>query len=149
MQKLVRICIDGIIGAGKSTLIQKLKKDFTCFEEPIERWSLLPSLYSNMKRFVIPFQFQVLLSQYDQYMSFKNINDIIIVERCPWTSKNVFSQKYVDNGLFDKASILTYHKFFESLSYEVDYFIYLDVEPELAWKRVKARDCYGESNISS
>jgi len=32
--------------------------------------------------------------------------------------------------------ILTYHKFFELLSYEVDYFIYIDVEPELAWKRI-------------
>ena len=95
------ICIDGIIGAGNSTLIRKLKNNFTCFEEPVEKWSLLPSLYSDMKRFVIPFQFQVSLSQYDQYMSFKNINDIIIVERCPRTSKNVFSQMYMDNGLFD------------------------------------------------
>ena len=81
------ICIDGIIGAGKSSLIRKLKNNFTCFEEPVEKWSLLPDLYADMKRFAIPFQFQVLFSQYDQYMSFKNINDMIIVERCPQTSK--------------------------------------------------------------
>ena len=74
-----------------------------------------------MERFAIPFQFQVLFSQYDQYLSFKNINDMIIVERCPWTSKNVFAQMYIDNGLFDQASALTYHKFFELFSYEVDY----------------------------
>ena len=100
-----------------------------------------------MERFVVPFQFQVLLSQYDQYLSFKNITETIIVERCPWTTKNVFAQMYMDNGLFDRASTLTYHKIFELLSYEVDYFIYLDVEPELALERIKTRDRYGENNI--
>ena len=144
----VIICIDGIIGAGKSTLIRKLKKNFMCFEEPVEKWSLLPDLYSDMERFAIPFQFQVLLSQYDQYLSFKNINDMIIVERCPRTSKNVFVQMYIDNGLFDQASVLTYHKCFEQLSYEVDRFIYLDVEPQLALKRIKTRDRHGEDNIT-
>ena len=142
------ICIDGIIGSGKSTLIRKLKDNFTCFEEPVEKWSLLPNLYSDMERFAIPFQFQVLFSQYDQYLSFKNIKDMIIVERCPWTSKNVFAQMYIDNGLFDQASALTYQKFFEQLSYEVDYFIYLDIEPELALKRIKTRERYGEDNIT-
>ena len=73
---------------------------------------------------------------------------MIIVERCPWTSKNVFAQLYIDNGLFDQASALTYHKFFELLSYEVYYFIYLDVEPELALKRIKTRDRHGEDNIT-
>ena len=104
------ICIDGIIGAGKSSLIRKLKNNFTCFEEPVQKWSLLLNLYSDMERYAIPFQFQVLFSQYDQYLLFKNINDLIIVERCPWTSKNVFAQMYIDNGLFDEASALTYHK---------------------------------------
>ena len=148
LASLLIICIDGIIGAGKSTLIRKLKNNFTCFEEPVEKWSLLPKLYSDMERFAIPFQFQVLFSQYDQYLSFKNINDMIIVERCPRTSKNVFAQMYIDNGLFDEASALTYHKFFELLSYAVDYFIYLDVEPELALKRIKTRDRHGEDNIT-
>ena len=142
------VCIDGIIGAGKSSLIRKLKNTFTCFEEPVEKWSLLPNLYADMERFAVPFQFQVLFSQYDQYISFKNINDMIIVERCPRTSKNVFAQMYIDNGLFDEASALTYHKFFELLSYEVDYFIYLDVEPELALKRIKTRDRHGEDDIT-
>ena len=55
---------------------------------------------------------------------------------------------YIDNGLFDESSALTYHKFFEQLSYEVDYFIYLDVEPELALKRIKTRNRHGEDNIT-
>ena len=144
----VIICIDGIVGVGKSSLIRKLKNTFTCFEEPVEKWSLLPNLYADMERYAVPFQFQVLFSQYDQYISFKNINDSIIVERCPRTSKNVFAQMYIENGLFDEASALTYHKFFELLSYEVDYFIYLDIEPELALKRIKTRDRHGEDNIT-
>jgi len=73
---------------------------------------------------------------------------MIIVERCPRTTKNVFAQMYIDNGVFDEASALTYRKFFELLSYEVDYFIYLDVEPELALKRIKTRDRHGEDDIT-
>jgi thymidylate kinase len=101
-----------------------------------------------MERFAIPFQLQALFPQYDQYMLFKNINDMIIVERCPGTSKNVFAQMYIENGLFDEASAVTYHKFFELLSYEVDYFIYLDVEPETALKRIRTRDRHGEDDIT-
>ena len=54
----------------------------------------------------------------------------------------------MDNGLFDRASTQTYNKFFELLSYEVDCFIYLDVEPELALEMIKTRDRYGENNIT-
>jgi thymidylate kinase len=55
---------------------------------------------------------------------------------------------YIENGLFDEASAVTYHKFFELLSYEVDYFIYLDVEPETALKRIRTRDRHGEDDIT-
>ncbi len=55
------ICIDGLIGAGKSTVTHRLKKNlYKCYEEPIDKWTLLPNLYNDMKKYATPFQFQVL-----------------------------------------------------------------------------------------
>ncbi len=95
------ICIDGLIGAGKSTVTHRLKKNlYKCYEEPIDKWTLLPNLYNDMKKYATPFQFQVLFSQYDQYLSFKDCKETIIVERCPWTSKNIFTSLMIENNLF-------------------------------------------------
>ncbi len=45
------ICIDGLIGAGKSTVTHRLKKNlYKCYEEPIDKWTLLPNLYNDMKK---------------------------------------------------------------------------------------------------
>ncbi len=63
--------------------------------------TILPNLYNDMKKYATPFQFQVLFSQYDQYLSFKDCKETIIVERCPWTSKNIFTSLMIENNLFD------------------------------------------------
>ena len=128
------ICIDGLIGSGKSTLIQKLSYDYKCFPEPIEEWTLLPFLYKNLTRYGPAFQFQVLLSQFNQWQSFPKDNNFIIVERCPWTSRNIFAPLILDSD-----SLKTYNKMFELLSYNVNCFIYLDVDPENAFRRIHNR----------
>jgi deoxyadenosine/deoxycytidine kinase len=146
--KPIVICIDGIIGAGKSTVTRRLKHLYKCYEEPVDKWTLLPKLYSNMKEYAAPFQFQVLFSQHDQYLSFKNIHDTVIVERCPWTSKNVFASMLIEDGFFDTDAIETYYSFHELLAYDVDHFIFLNIEAELAYERIKKRDRFAEQNIS-
>jgi deoxyadenosine/deoxycytidine kinase len=142
------ICIDGIVGAGKSTVTRRLKDLYKCYEEPIEKWTLLPCLYNNMKEMAAPFQFQVLLSQYDQYTSFKNIHDTVIVERCPWTSKHVFTKMLMDDGFFDTSAFETYDNFYSRLAYDVDHFIFLEINAQLAFDRIKQRDRFAEQNIS-
>ncbi len=50
------ICIDGLIGAGKSTVTHRLKKNlYKCYEEPIDKWTLLPNLYNDMKKYATSF----------------------------------------------------------------------------------------------
>ncbi|CCV02440.1 Thymidine kinase [Armadillidium vulgare iridescent virus] len=152
MKPKLKICIDGIIGAGKSTLVKSLKNDYNCYEEPIEKWSLLSKFYNNMKVYSAPFQFQVLFSQYDQQNLFKTQTskneDIVIVERCPWTSFNIFSKMLIEDGVFDKDYIETYEKFHNILSYEVDHFIFLKVDHKQAFKRVEARNRRAEQKLN-
>lgn len=142
------VCIDGLIGAGKSTITRRLKKHYPCFEEPIEKWFLLPDLYRDMKTFATPFQFQVLLSQYEQFQSFKNIQGTLVVERCPWTSKNVFAQMLIDDKLFDETAIETFNNFYGRLAYDVDHFIFLKLDAEEAFERVKRRDRFAEQKLT-
>ncbi len=53
------ICIDGLIGAGKSTVTHRLKKNlYKCYEEPIDKWTLLPNLYNDMKNTQLLFNFK-------------------------------------------------------------------------------------------
>lgn len=137
------VCIDGLIGAGKSTLMERLSKDYKCFPEPVKEWSLLPFLYTDLATYGPIFQFQVLISQFIQKQSFPDDDSLILVERCPWTSRNIFAPLVLDYNVLS-----TYDKFYKSLSYEVNLFIYLDVDPETAFQRIRNRS-FVDNLISS
>lgn len=130
------VCIDGLIGAGKSTLMKRLAADYKCFPEPLEEWTLLPFIYKDKARYGTAFQFQVLLSQFNQKQKFSDKDALIIVERCPWTSRNIFAPIAMDHS---DETFHTYDKLFRTLAYEVDYFIYLEVDPVDAFDRIQNR----------
>lgn len=139
----VRVSIDGIIGAGKSTLIRSLKSDYVCFEEPVEKWTLLPYMYKNVDDYGTALQFQILLTQFDQYEQFKNISDLVIVERCPWTAKHIFAP-----FTLNEYSQKVYDDMYEKLAYDVHYFIHLKLDPETAFERIQQRGLFYERNIT-
>lgn len=142
------ICIDGIIGCGKSSLINQLADDFTCFQEPVQEWSLLQNFYDDMITFSAPFQFQVLFSYHKLYSTFKNVNDIVILERCPWSSKNIFTQMLVENGCISPDEYRLYCDFYNKLSFTTNMYIYLKVDTDIAYKRILSRDRAAERSLT-
>lgn len=126
------ICIDGIIGAGKSSLIQRLASDYNCFPEPLSEWNLLSSFYKNPLVYRLPFQLQVLISQFKQRQCFPDT--LVLVERCPWTSRHVFAPLLLDPQEFE-----IYDSVYQRLAYPVHHFIYLDIEPSEAFQRIQSR----------
>lgn len=145
--KMTIVCIDGIIGCGKTTLIRSLKEKYTCFEEPIEKWTLLSSLYNDMDKFAEPFQFQVLFTQFEQSCVLKTLNKVII-ERCPETSLHVFTNLLKDNNYFTIEAFNLYKKFYNTMGFKPDYYIWLDIDVYDAWERIKNRDRFEEQNIT-
>lgn len=141
------ICIDGIIGSGKSSLINELSNEFTCFQEPINEWSLLQSFYDDMSTYAAPFQFQVLFSFHKLYSTFKNVNDSILIERCPWSSKNIFAKMFVDNGYITSDEYKLYCNFYDKLAFKTDLFIYLNVSTDIAYDRILKRDRASERSL--
>lgn len=126
------ICIDGIIGAGKSSLLQRLASDYPCFPEPLSEWNLLSSLYENPKLYALPFQLQVLISQFKQRQGFPDT--VVLVERCPWTSRHVFAPLLLNPQEFE-----IYDSVYQRLAYPVHHFIYLAMDPSTAFQRIQSR----------
>lgn len=141
------IVIDGIIGCGKSSLINLLSDEFTCFQEPIHDWSLLQSFYDDMPLYAAPFQFQVLFSFHKLYSTFKNVNDNVILERCPWSSKNIFTQLLLENGHIQPDEYNLYCNFYNKLAFTTDLYIYLKVDTSTAYSRILNRDRAAERSL--
>lgn len=127
------ICIDGIPGAGKTTLLNGLLHRYYCFPEPLSEWKLLPLFYENPSKYAFPFHLEILLSQFKQKLKFPNCG-IVLVERCPWTSRHIFAPL-----LLNENELNLYNQLYENLKYNVDYFIYLETRPTLAIQRIRSR----------
>jgi deoxyadenosine/deoxycytidine kinase len=140
------ITIEGSIGAGKSSLLLQLK-DFQCFPEPIKEWSLLQNFYDDMYTYAMPFQLQVLLSYHKMHLSFKNINDKVILERCPWSVKNIFTNMLVDNGYIKDYEYNLYCDIYNKVAFKADIYIYLKVDADVAYRRILNRNRMSERSL--
>jgi len=143
------VTIDAVIGAGKSSLISQLKDDFTCFQEPVEEWSLLQNFYEDMPKFATPFQFQVLFSFHKLYSTFKNMKDKVILERCPWSSKNIFTNLLVESGHITPQEYQLYCNFYDKVAFPINLYIFLKVDTEVAYRRILNRDRAAERSLAN
>lgn len=141
------ITIDGIIGSGKSSLITELNEDFTCFQEPVHEWSLLQNFYDDMHSYSTPFQFQVLFSFHKMHSGFKNVKDKVIIERCPWSSKHIFTDMLLENGHIELNEYELYCNFYDKLAFNTDLYIYLKVDTNVAFQRILNRNRAEERSL--
>lgn len=125
------ICIDGIPGAGKTTLLHQLSHQYPCFPEP--EWQLMDIFYKNPSKYAFPFHVEILLSKFIQSLNFPE-SGIILVERCPWSSLNIFAPLLLTENELD-----IFHQVYERLKYKVNYFIYLETQPKVALQRIHKR----------
>jgi deoxyadenosine/deoxycytidine kinase len=100
-------CIDGNIGAGKTTILNELKNRGYCvYEEELSEWGeLLNRFYSDQKRWMCTLQVAILHSMQQQYKNLVQTQDnnqkIVFIERSPQSSmifvKNGVKQGFIDN----------------------------------------------------
>jgi len=141
--------VDGIIGAGKSTVLKLLRKNNICLEEPVSDWGeMLENFYEDIHKYAYPFQLQVLLSQKKQYDPVRQSTDDIFIERSPETSRDVFFQMLKNDGFFNDKQIHVYLDTWRKISYKVDHHFLLYLPIEEAWGRIQKRDRKGEDRIT-
>ena len=105
--------IDGNIGAGKTTVIKKLKQQFkniVIFVEPIEEWEpIITAANENPKNYAFKAQDTILnhFEKVKEWIYNKTIKSpsIIIVERSALTSLLIFTKNYVEQGVITEKQL--------------------------------------------
>jgi len=157
--QFTKVSLEGAIGVGKSSLLEKLKSfpDVTVHPEPIERWksfnegfNMLDELYKN-PNFTMGFQTFVLADYLYGCRKLENEikeNDtkIIITERTPYSSIKIFGESLLKNRLELGTLIFLYEQIKDKLIIP-DLIFYLRGNKELCLKRIRNRGRCEEEEI--
>jgi len=143
-------CIDGNIGAGKSTVLDILKgRGYTVLKEDVEDWQpYLNLFYRDETRWALTLQMQVLQSIVSSYDKIKDVNKIVFVERdpesCMLFSKNSFKRGYMNKEEYNLFN--TCYDLFKP--WKSDARIFLDVNVSTCLDRIKQRSRTGEDTVT-
>ncbi len=141
--------IEGIIGAGKSTITQKLAEalGLRAIFEPVESNPYLERFYKEPGRWAFPMQMHLLHARYAMqkiaaYEATMNggYHGAILDRGLP--GDRVFARLHMLAGNMDELEWQTYEAAYDSMTCSLippSLMIFLDVEPEVAFDRVKER----------
>jgi deoxyadenosine/deoxycytidine kinase len=153
------IVVQGNIGSGKSTFVEKLKsrysgrKDICFLQEPVNEWltvkdkqgvNILENYYKDQTKYAFMFQMMAYISRLAMLKRAieSNLYEYIITERCLNTDRNVFCKMLYDDGLIEDIGYQIYNKWFDEFNNfnTVDYVhVYLKTDPIVSKKRVDKR----------
>ena len=153
------IVVQGNIGSGKSTFVEKLKsrysgrKDICFLQEPVNEWltvkdkqgvNILENYYKDQTKYAFMFQMMAYISRLAMLKRAieSNLYEYIITERCLNTDRNVFCKMLYDDGLIEDIGYQIYNKWFDEFNNfnTIDYIhVYLKTDPLVSKKRVDKR----------
>lgn len=167
--KLVRedrqivIAIEGNIGSGKSTLIDRIKAAHPdlveTIPEPIDTWqdcagfNMLECFYEDPTKYAYMFQSFAIVTRIMKMMATLAATDkrIIIVERSPF-SDELFVRQCVDQGYMNEIEYAAYRKWRDYLWEQpkklITGLLYLRVSPETCFERMQKRDRDEECSVT-
>jgi len=174
MPRAILISIEGNIGSGKSTILERMKVKYPNFHyipEPVSEWSaytntsgknILELFYENKQRYAYTFQTMAFITRVINIS--KSIKEwqeacttnpelekhnIFITERCIETDYNVFAKMLYDDGLIDKVEMDLYLTWFNHLKErcDVDAIIHVTTPPAICSDRIGIRNRSGEEGI--
>lgn len=144
---LRRICIEGNIGAGKSTLAAELgrKLKAAVLLEKFEETGLLPLFYDNPSQYALPLEYSLLSSRFSQVLASRN-EDLVVADfhfdKGLWFARQTLGEK----------DFRTYKQVSQQLSQMLpacDLLIYLDCPISLLQKNIARRKRIYEQRISA
>ena len=144
------VAVEGVIGAGKTTLVKMLCERMACqalFEE-FENNPFLADFYRDRHRFAFQTQVFFLLSRFRQIQEHFNQQDLFhpqVVSDYMFAKDKIFATQNLDEnemGLYQRLSGLL-----EKQLPHPDYVIYLQADTKTLMSRIRQRDRYYERNI--
>ena len=152
------VYLEGGIGAGKSTLMEKMKKmsglnanyipepDFSKFNQ----WNMLEKLYENPEKYSFTFQIYVMAIQLKEIKrsidEHPNV-DVHIVERSPSAGFYCFGKKILNHKKMELDVLSLLHDTTYKIIPRPCGVIYVDISPEKSLDRIKSRGLPEEQNI--
>ena len=158
------ISVEGNIGSGKSTLVDRLKDiyqnkgDIHFLQEPVDLWNtitdddgctILEKYYEDQDKYAFSFQMMAYISRISILK--KAIREsgakVIITERCVYTDANVFAKMLFDDKKIDTIEYKIYQKWFDEFvdDMPISNIIYVKTDPMTAFERVIKRNRQGET----
>ena len=166
-QTTLILSVEGNIGVGKSTMLNRIKKflgdkingrQIVFLQEPVDQWQeikdrdgedILTKFYKDQDKYAFPFQMMAYISRQALLMEAveNNPGSIIISERCIHTDRNVFARMLYDDGKIEDVSYAIYNMWFDTFSSKCKYHghIYLRASPDICHARVETRSRSGET----
>ena len=157
------IIIDGVIGAGKTTVIslieKQIKKDgklkVKAIYEPVKLWNdtgVLQYFYKDIPKHCYEFQTYSFITRIESVIEelYNNQDaDVYILERSIWTDKYIFLELLKDS--IGELRMNMYNKWWTMWSYimpmRVDKWVLLDTSLEESLRRINSRNRDGENAI--
>ena len=152
------IWIDGLIGAGKTTISKEIAKrlNFRPLLEPVDSNPYLSIFYSDPKRWAFSMQIDLLLKRYAMHklanmeaMSDSSQFHGIILDRTLPGDKVFAKVAYLSENI-SELEWGTYNRAFDYLTYNLgspNMLIFLDVDPKIAKHRLDHRNRQAEEGI--
>lgn len=149
----MHIAIAGNIGAGKTTLAQKLAQHYTweVSYESVEDNPYLEDFYADMPRWAFHLQVYFLNNRFNQTLAIKAHNQAIIQDRTIYEDAHIFARTLKTQGFMSQRDYENYLQIFQSLIKFVkapDLLIYLRGDLDKLKERIKQRGRDFEANIS-
>ncbi len=147
------IGISGIIGAGKSTLTQKLAESlgYLAFNEPVKDNPYLEDFYSDMNRWGAMMQIHLLFRRFEQHQQIVWNSEKGAVQDRTIYEDTIFARMLNEAGFIDQRDYDTYLGHFNLMKrYLVypDLLLYLRVDPQTSLQRIAERGRKAETGIT-
>ncbi len=153
LSTLKHIAVTGNIGAGKTTLCEKLSKHYR-WDVQYEDASSNPYLddfYHDMRRWSFNLQIYFLNSRYNQILKIKHGDRVVIQDRTIYEDAFIFAPNLYEMGLMEQRDFNNYFSLFKSMSSQVgppDLLIYLKASIPTLVAHIHARGREYEGNMS-
>jgi deoxyadenosine/deoxycytidine kinase len=138
------VAVEGIIGAGKTTLTKRLRDELHLHEvpEPVEDNPFLENFYKDQKKWAFPMQMWMVQRRAESIADAVESHKNIITDRS-LVGDMVFAKMHKDNGNIDAEMWPVYRDTWSMMNRLLapvpDVIVFLDVNPSTAFKRMHNR----------
>lgn len=162
------ISIEGNIGSGKTTIIDKLTKHFEnddsliFLREPVDIWenikdidgkNILQKFYENPEEYAFSFQIMALTTRLELIKNKINENpdcSVIICERSLEADKEIFAKMLYGDNKIKNIDYQIYNQLYNEFTkkYQAKGIIYLETTPDVCYERMGKRNRLGEEGVT-